>query len=415
MICFSVDGFPLNNDHNLSFDYNSKIIYSAITDPLFKYSKEQECYVPNACESFSTNRTKNKYVLKLRDDLFFSNGCKVTAVDYKKAIEKLLKSNSILKVYFKNIVSIQSDKELIINLAEPDENFIKKLSMYQICPNKGGLSSGMYKVSKTNQKEWLLVPNKYYRFLSKESIKFIKTENEWEHIKLFEKMEIDVTNNTLFPKNAINMFNNINIEESLILYCIEISTQIPNKIRKEIINSINKKEIAKEIGNYSQPINSFHFSEYKKIKKVKATKYKETLKVLYNKFYPNEKVARKIVCQLNKAGFKAELFSHEYGDDIILKQPNIKLVLNYFEYIDSLFFYESLYFSRLMNNSLIYSYLLSKYKAKNNRIILNLINLLFKNKNVKEPLVHIKSIYLTNDKTNIFSFLELDYRKISKK
>ena len=41
------------------------------------------------------------------------------------------------------------------------------------------------------------------------------------------------------------------------------------------------------------------------------------------------------------------------------------------------------------------------------------MNKLFKNKYIKEPLISFYSNYLTNDKTSNFSYLECDYKKIS--
>lgn len=101
MITFSIDTMPMSKCVIDSNDYSSKIIYSSVCDTLFKYSLEKNLIVKNACEHYEYSKNKKKLIIKIRDDLYFNNGIKVTSNDYYKTFRKILNSKTHIGMIFK--------------------------------------------------------------------------------------------------------------------------------------------------------------------------------------------------------------------------------------------------------------------------------------------------------------------------
>ena len=60
----------------------------------------------------------------------------------------------------------------------------------------------------------------------------------------------------------------------------------------------------------------------------------------------------------------------------------------------------------VMKNNLLYKFLV------NHNLFLKLINKMFKNKYIKEPILSFYSNYRVNDTTHDFSYLECNYDKL---
>lgn len=409
MIIFSIDGLPKNNIHFLANDYNSKILYTAICDPLFKYDKKQKKYICGSCYKFETSNNFKKFIITLRDDLYYSNGKKIYPRDYKDIFEKVIKQNKLLRVYFENVKEIAClDNKIIFCLFKTDKFFINRLSLYQLSP----INCGPFASKTINSKNIKLSPNKFYRKNMTTSLEYLIQTNEKDHLAFFEKNKVDITNNTLFPINQKNITNNYNEEESHINYNVEISTKIPIKVRKNLVSCINKTKIANTLNSNVQTIDCFLLENhsFKKVKN-KNVYYKKTLTMGYNDFYPNKLVAELICDDLRKNNYnvKLEEYSYQNSNSSYTLKYDINLVLNNFEFYDPLYFYDSLYFKTIMKNSKKYHLCLNLYKKTGNKIFLRNACIMFRNKFIKEPLISIKSRYLTNEKTKEFSFLELNY------
>lgn len=409
MITFSLDGLPQNRNHSLSTDYNSKILYTAICDPLFKYDKNKKEYACNASDKYEVGHDFKKYVITLRNDLHYSNGKKIYPTDYKNAIDKVIKNNKILSIYFKNVKEITcSDNKIIFCLFKADKYFINKLSLYQLSP----INCGAFTLKLLNSKEIQLYPNKFYRKPMSINLRYLIQTNEKEHINFFENNKVDITNNTLYPINYENKINYYNEEESFINYNLEISTKIPIKLRKNLVTCINKTKIVNILNNNALEIDTFLIDKHH-LKEIKNDFlfYKKTIMIGYNNFYPNKLVAESIYNDLSNNNYNVKLVEYSYQDsnDDNTAKYDINIVLNYFEFYDPLYFYDSLYFKRIMKNNKIYHLLLDWYKKTGNSIFLRSACRMFRTKFIKEPLVTIKSRYLTNEKTKGFSFLELNY------
>lgn len=115
---------------------------------------------------------------------------------------------------------------------------------------------------------------------------------------------------------------------------------------------------------------------------------------------------------MEKKNYKVKLVGINYDEFKELYDYDLKLVLNYFEYIDNLYFYSSNYFKYIMKKNRKYKFLLNKL---NSNIFLNALNYTFKNKWIKEPLISFYSCYKSNKYTENFSYLECNYDRINSK
>lgn len=399
MIKFSIDYYDKNSFFK-TLDYSNKIILSSTSDTLFIYNLKENKYVFNACKKVSIYGKKN--IIELRDDLYFYDGKRVTSEDYYNAI---LKYKELLPSFSNNIDSISfSTNKLIINLKHNDKLLLNKLSFYLFSPNRNNVTSGRYYLSDINDESIILKNNKYYRNKSNKELKFIKCEDYNIEKELFSKKIVDIDNNTFFELSNLNMNN----EKSGIIISLEISTKISLKERKDIVRNINKTNISNKLGNSYFVKDDFFFNNIFKYKKrnTKKNGNGKILKLLYNEFYPNFQIASFIKEELEKNNYNVVLINSTYQNFKNDFDFDLKLTLNYFEYIDDLYFYGSKYFMFVMKNNLLYKFLV------NHNLFLKLINKMFKNKYIKEPILSFYSNYRVNDITHDFSYLECNYDKL---
>ena len=399
MIKFSIDYYDKNSFFK-TLDYSNKIILSSTSDTLFIYNLKENKYVFNACKEMSIYG--KKYIIELRDDLYFYDGKRVTSEDYYNAI---LKYKELLPSFSNNIDLISfSTNKLIINLKHNDKLLLNKLSFYLFSPNRNNVTSGRYYLSDINDEFIILKNNKYYRNKSNKELKFIKCEDYNIEKELFSKKIVDIDNNTFFELSNLNMNN----EKSGIIISLEISTKISLKERKDIVRNINKTNISNKLGNSYFVKDDFFFNNIFKYKKrnTKKNGNGKILKLLYNEFYPNFQIASFIKEELEKNNYNVVLINSTYQNFKNDFDFDLKLTLNYFEYIDDLYFYGSKYFMFVMKNNLLYKFLV------NHNLFLKLINKMFKNKYIKEPILSFYSNYRVNDITHDFSYLECNYDKL---
>ncbi len=397
MIRFSIDYLNPSSFYK-SLDYSNKVILSAVSDPLFIYDKLSNSYVCNACKSYFVKG--RKITINLRDDLFFSDGSKVTAKDYIRTIKE---NAHFLNGFKQNINSIRgNNNSIVVCLNKKDKSIINKLSCYFFSPHTNN-TCGRYYICDINDYKIMMKPNKNYRNRSLSDLSFSLYDTFDDDKQAFIDLKTDISNNTFFElKN-----DNINNEKSGIIIGLEISTKYCNSERKKIINSINKNELVKLLGNAYYVKNDFYYN-YNSCYKYNRIKNKTRLKIrlMYNKFYPNYQIATIIKNQLEDNNYLVDLVEENYDDYKSMTNYDIKLVLNYFEYIDDYYFYGSQYFNYIMKNNIVYRLLVKR------RIFKKVCNYLFKAKYIKEPLISFYSNYNTNDLTSEFSYLECNYDKL---
>lgn len=398
MIKFSIDYF----NETLFFkklDYSNKLILNAVTDPLFIYDNKLNKYKCNACKKYLIKG--KKIIIYLRNDLFFYDGKKVTTKDYIDAIRQNLNKVNSMEINIKSIVG--KNGKIEIHTKHKDKNILGKLSCYFFSPHLSS-TSGRYFIYKITNKSILLKPNMHYRNKANNDLKYIKLKTHQENKKAFERKLVDISNNTFFDLNS----NNKNNEKSGIIISLELSTKIKIKDRELIIKSINKSSLVSKLGNAYYIKNDFFFNDHSNYKfKRKINYYKRTVVLVYNDFYPNYEIAKNIKIELENNNYQVILKEETYENIKVQTQYDIKLTLNYFEYIDDFYFYESKYFTYIMKKNLFYKYLVKK------QIYYNLINKLFKKQYIKEPLMSFYSNFYTNDLTNKFSYLDCNYNELN--
>ncbi len=423
MITFSIDGNPLTKDINQAVDYNSKVVYSAITDTLVKYDYHNKKYVNWACKEIKAFNNYKKHVVNLREDLFFDNGQKVTPSDYVDAIEKIKKNNPIVGETLKNIKRIKvTQNTIIFFLKKTDSNFNRILSQFNISPFKDGLTSGPYKINSVDKSSITLEKNHFYRIKVKNNkIKFIIDKDVYAGFHKYINNEIDITNNTMFPFDEID--NNVIVEPSYIFLTINFNLKMlqPEKrlLRKAILHLINRENLVKKMPNIGSIANDFFLENYdedvdhnfnldKGRKLLEKTTFKKEISLGYSDYYPNEIIAKEIKKMLEKEGLLIKIVKWPYG--IANNSTDMNLLLNNALYFDNNYFYESYYFRLLIDLAKknhvfvrIYSYMVPKSKEKDffNKIIFG--------KALKIPLLKMNSIYLKKDKLKRFHYNELNF------
>ncbi len=419
MIIFSIDTMPLNDNIIDSNDYSSKIIYSAVMDPLFKYNSQKRKYVKNSCKNFCYKLDNSILEIELRNDLFFSDGSNVKAIDYYKICKNLLKLNNHVGFLFREFfsdVKIKSDYILeLTNLNKNDESY-KILSVYNIgCIKKNNITSGPYFIDKKSKNCIILRRNKYYRKKSKnDAIKFIVT-NGINDYKLFNENRVDITNNTLFDINNVEKYGYIS-EKNYIYMSLNFSPKLlSNKfknLRKYIMYSIDRNRIVNILDNKFCSFNSFILNDNKvkifNLNVLHGICSNEIFTLGYNDFYPNNIVAEELKKQLEQKGLEIKLVKNKFNTK---NENDLNIVLNYLDFIseDAMIYFP--YFRVLFNNT-ICNVLMSLYGRTHNRVILNIINNTLLRSCKKIPIIEMCGYYKKNSKLQKFNYIELNYEEL---
>ena len=419
MINFSIDTLPLTDKIINSNDYSSKIVYSAISDSLFKYNKKLNKIVKNSCYNYKYSKNNKLLTIKIRKDLFSYNGERILAYHYYNLFKNILKKNThigiIFKRFFKDVKIIDDFTLQLVNTVRNNKSY-EILSIYSTGCFK--YSSGPYYIKKRTNVYILLERNKFYRKkisnIEAKQIKFILTDGINDY-KLFKKNKIHITNNTLCDVNNVDKYNYI-AESNFIYLNISFAPIFMNKkykkIRKIICQIIDKQKISNLLNNKFDINNSFVLNTYMKNQK----KWKNTnpfadhlLKLGYNNFYPNKIIATEIKRQLENNGFKICLVENDFN---LKNNCDLNISLNYLEYISESSLINGTYLSIMLNKSFIYKKILKVYNILHQKEILKIIDDKLLRENYKIPLLQMKGYYLKKDKYREFNYIELNYDEL---
>lgn len=147
-------------------DQYSIRVASYLYETLFNYNSEGEI-VPNLVENWKWEDERVLY-LKLKDDIYFQNGDKMSAIDVKKSLDRM-QENSVFKEFFNDIQNIKiiNDNELEIKLKSKNKLFLSMLTYYicSITKIEGDIiyGTGPYKLEKMTNKEIVFSKNKYFK------------------------------------------------------------------------------------------------------------------------------------------------------------------------------------------------------------------------------------------------------------
>ena len=425
MITFSIDTLPLSKNIIDSNDYSSKIIYSATSDTLFKYSLKKNKIIKNSCSYYKYSNNNKILTIKIRDDLYFYNGDKVTANDYYHTFRHILNSKThigiIFRHFFTDIKILDDCTFQLVNKTKNDKSY-EILSIYSACCLKNNYTSGAYYIEKTVKNFIILKRNEFYREKihnkDAEVIKFILTDGLNDY-KLFNNKIIQITNNTMCDINNIDKYNYIRENNYIYLNIIFSNEMMRNrykKIRKIISDIIDKDKIANMLDNKYDINESFIVNnsitniKRKKINiNIDTTKSIKPLTLGYNNFYPNKIIAEEIKKQLEAVGFKIDLVENKFN---IKNTCDLNITLNHLEYITESSIINGSYFFVILEKNSIYKTILKMYNVTHKKYLLDLINKKLLKLKYKIPLLKMNGYYLKSDKYNKFNYIELNFNEM---
>ncbi|QAA31206.1 ABC transporter substrate-binding protein [Clostridium manihotivorum] len=146
-ITYAVESFPESIDIKTDFSIRDKEIFYSIFDGLVDKNEKGDI-VPELAESYSVSKDGLEYVFKLRDDIYWNDGSKITADDFLKFFKTIISPKNkeayvseLYNIYgvkdyhegrgtFENNVAIsKGDKNSIkFRMNVKDNDFVKKLS-----------------------------------------------------------------------------------------------------------------------------------------------------------------------------------------------------------------------------------------------------------------------------------------------
>ena len=186
------------------------------------------------------------------------------------------------------------------------------------------------------------------------------------------------------------------------------------KLRRIILYSINRTEIAKSFNNIFTPTSSYVLRGNNIDLFIPTNSYFPIdIRVGYDDFYPNKKVLEIIKKQLAKHGINIVLVKDNFY------KPNynydMKLSLYFPDFLDDSAFYRSTYFNALVyfaNKHNLYFKSLQKqlYKQKISTSVFKRLNRLLLKNALIIPLFSMNSIYLSRNLD--FSFQKLNYESL---
>ncbi|MCL2860316.1 MAG: ABC transporter substrate-binding protein [Oscillospiraceae bacterium] len=148
---------PIKSKNKIVQDI-SKLIY----DPLLIINEKNK--LKNDLLDEYAQLTSTQYLFRLKDNICWHNGDKLTSQDIKDTIEYIQKSDS--SIYKKNVDNIQSIKiidELTfkINIVKEDANFIYNL-IFPIINKQENIGTGMFEIQNISKDKIILVQNPQY-------------------------------------------------------------------------------------------------------------------------------------------------------------------------------------------------------------------------------------------------------------
>lgn len=420
MIVFSIDTMPLSNEILNSNDYSSKVIYSAVTDPLFKYNYKSNSIVKNSCSSYKYDKSKKKLKVEIRKDLYYFDGQHITARDYCDCFNKILLLNNHIGLIFKrffNSVKFIDEYTFELENVHRNKKSYELLSIYSTGCLDEKKANGPYYISEIKKSKIYLKRNKFYRRKEKadeaRELCFCVT-NGIDDYKLYNKNEVQITNNTMTKLELINK-GNYNSERNYIFLNILFSNKLMGnenkRLRESITNCINREKINDVLLNKYKINNSFILNDNFRDKKVKKPKKVNDIELVlgYNSFYPNNLVAIELKKQLESFGFKVNLVENIFNTN---NSYDLNLVLNHVEYITKNAMIEGSVFPIIFRSNFNYIILSKLYYFTNLNLFLKFINKIIMKSNYKIPILEMQGYYLKKEKYKQFNYIELNYEDL---
>lgn len=268
----------------LHISYILQLIY----EPLFMYDDENQL-TPVLADEWM-RRDGLTWIIRIKDNIEWHDGEKLTAQDIEYTINTLI-NKEIESIYSANVqkvssVEVVNEKDLIINLSEPEPYLISKLT-FPIVSKKYFEGSGMLDENKSNK----MLGTGPYKYVTEYDSSIILTSNEkwWkneniklktinlnkystysEEIKAFKSAEIDMILTNMYDWKekfgfiGINSYKFENTEYEVLIPNTENKILADNSVRKAILYGINRANIVSTIYDENAVISDLPIMSYSK-------------------------------------------------------------------------------------------------------------------------------------------------------
>ena len=264
---YAINKEDINKEKVISFDINLGITKYDILDPII--SKNQDIqylskiiYDPiiNISEDFKLkeglaeewNKQDNKtYLIKLKEDIFFSDGEKFTSNDILYTIDYIRKNDSIYNDNVKNIDNIEMINDYLIKifLKEPEDYFEYMLT-FPIISSKSNTGTGKFVIDKITDEELILKSKIKNQQIF---VKIYDSSKDLYNAFLEGNIDLFTTSNENYEKYIGKVGHNKSIIIGRKFDYLKINLNKKLFKNKEIIQAlsllINKNEINKKIYN----------------------------------------------------------------------------------------------------------------------------------------------------------------------
>lgn len=306
----------------------SRQLMGAVFEGLVYKNSEREI-VPLLCESYSTDKSELEYTFKIRRNIYWSNGEKITSGDFVDFFKEYIDNcknqddiNELLSIYgvkeyysrkteFEKTAAISSDGEYLkIRLNCKDPNFLSNLAQAKFSLRKEFtklrnykknykdlIYSGAYRIADVQDNSITLEKNRYYYNEEKGVEKIILSlqDNNEYALAGFETNKIDIMEDP-----PINYLEKLRSRQELVEYPY-------NKIKLIVFNSQEKNpfsdiQLRKDLYNYIQGLISD--SEFKS--KIAGTQISSFADINNNDFEKSRSIPESSLMALKSMTFLAE-------------------------------------------------------------------------------------------------------------
>lgn len=333
VVNIAVDVFPYTQNIWSVSDYSGEQIYSKLALPLFRYLDGS--VQPYAAEYYQ--QYANKVVIFLKENLFWSNGDKVTSHDYARAIHHILhnENNRYQKLLLSvirhpNGVEVTEDHALVLNTSWYDPFVIHYLSLINFSPmhiSVPNLHAGPYELKNKSDKYYELEENPFFPEGKNEwwvrniNYKLLPTDPE---ASAYHRGEIHVSCDTSlnlhsYRKSLRNSdFHKGNDTLVMLLSPGNKFKDLPFDILNLVRYAIDREEISALYDCMLEPVESW-LSLYKEnfyrcdstppFRQLSSVK----IDVAFEDFYPNKEILQQLAVQLSKYNIYLDLHEDKYG------------------------------------------------------------------------------------------------------
>lgn len=376
-----LDAPPLSRSIHQLTDYSSYLMYNLCALPLLKFDEAENNIQPLAAKNWKISKNATFFEFFLRDDLYWSNGEKVNAMDYCRAFHFILKDR---KNRFRNMLSdiigydtfirqnssalagIRAEGNTLgFHLEKPNYFFLSYLSLLIFSPlhaEHSHLFCGAYYLHQRDDFCLKLKQNPWFKIDEKpesiETITFVHEFNAADPFALnaFNKGDIDVTSDTAFPYEQYREYAQ---KESIMktwqtgISCtLSENKNTSVELTRLMIHGINRTKIIHALHNIPE-INSGYYNLYDisedtfdplydrdlAFSLVSEIKNPAEISIAYENYYPNREILEGIAEQLSPLGLRFKFLEEAYGARNV--DSDYRLELRKSPIPDPLFFYKN--------------------------------------------------------------------------